>query len=188
MDATNPYQAPRNAPLPPQKTPRRLPVAKVLFSFKGRIPRSTYLIWSFPSNALIGQLLAKLFSLQPASPVAPRSSALPAAPIEDAPIDPAVFTALWILLAYFPLLWIRLALLAKRWHDKDRSANWLILAFIPLIGDVINFIECGCQRGTRGPNQYGPDPLQEDEEILPKQGVPAGKPQAQPPVRRPPQK
>ncbi|QJE94476.1 DUF805 domain-containing protein [Luteolibacter luteus] len=188
MTETDPYQPPKAQPLLPRKPPRRLAVGKVLFSFKGRIPRSTYLIWSFPSNALIGYLLEKLVSLERTVPVAPRNSALPAAPVPDEiPLDPAMITALWLLLAYVPLLWIRLALLAKRWHDKDRSANWLILAFIPLIGDVINFIECGCQRGTRGPNQYGPDSLGEDEneKSLPKEGVPAGKPITRPPLRRP---
>lgn len=184
MDHANPYRPPQAEPDAPQRRSSRLPLPKVLFSFRGRIPRSTYLIWSFPSNALIGYLLEKLFSLQPTQSIASGDSALPPAPIPEAPLDPAIVTAIWVFIAYLPLLWIRLALLAKRWHDKDRSANWLILAFIPLIGDVINFIECGLQKGTPGPNQYGPDPLERGDK-LPKDGVPAGKPLDRPPVKRP---
>jgi uncharacterized membrane protein YhaH (DUF805 family) len=79
-----------------------------------------------------------------------------------------------------------LAVGAKRLHDRDRSAWWLLLFFgapwllviiagtafvlgvwltieicglaLFLIG-VWAFIEFGCLPGTTGPNAYGPDPL-----------------------------
>jgi uncharacterized membrane protein YhaH (DUF805 family) len=29
---------------------------------------------------------------------------------------------------------------------------------IPLVGAIWTFVECGCLRGTVGPNNYGEDP------------------------------
>lgn len=80
-----------------------------------------------------------------------------------------------------------LAVAAKRLHDRDKSAWWLLLfyllpgvlavtgagvgmateswlAFALLVAvalaiSIWAFIELGCLRGTVGPNQYGPDPL-----------------------------
>lgn len=51
-----------------------------------------------------------------------------------------------------------LAVGARRLHDIDRSAWWLLIAFIPVIG-VIVLIVFACTRGTDGPNRFGPDPL-----------------------------
>ena len=71
---------------------------------------------------------------------------------------------------------------AKRLHDRDKSAWWLVLFYVgPGIASAIGnemenmglvlhvvgfaitvwaFVELGCLRGTVGPNQYGPDPLE----------------------------
>ena len=66
-----------------------------------------------------------------------------------------------ILLVLFQLavLWSALAIQVKRWHDRDKSAWWLLMNLVPVIGALWVFIECGCLRGTEGQNQYGPDPL-----------------------------
>ncbi|HEX3809931.1 MAG TPA: DUF805 domain-containing protein [Rhizomicrobium sp.] len=45
----------------------------------------------------------------------------------------------------------------RRMHDIDRSAWWLLLAFIPLIGAII-LIYWFAQPGTAGSNQFGSDP------------------------------
>ena len=45
-----------------------------------------------------------------------------------------------------------------RLHDQDRSAAWLLLALIPLLGWVALLVLCGAVEGTRGPNKYGPPP------------------------------
>lgn len=47
----------------------------------------------------------------------------------------------------------------RRLHDTDRSAWWLLLIIIPVVGWII-IIVFNCQRGTQGENRYGPDPLQ----------------------------
>jgi uncharacterized membrane protein YhaH (DUF805 family) len=57
------------------------------------------------------------------------------------------------------LLWPLLAIEAKRWHDRDKSAWWLLINLIPIIGPIWALVECGFLRGTTGLNRYGPDPL-----------------------------
>jgi uncharacterized membrane protein YhaH (DUF805 family) len=87
-----------------------------------------------------------------------------------------------LVIIYIPLIWIGLAIGAKRLHDRDKSAWWLLLFYLaPSVlsgaanhaGDVgfsilylasfaitvWAFVELGCLRGTVGPNRFGPDPL-----------------------------
>ena len=94
----------------------------------------------------------------------------------------AALTVVILLLLYIPLIWIGLAIGAKRLHDRDKSAWWLLVFYVLpgilsslgnqmddlgfLILHVVSFaitvwafVELGCLRGTLGPNQYGPDPL-----------------------------
>ncbi|MDB6117012.1 MAG: hypothetical protein JWO08_793 [Verrucomicrobiaceae bacterium] len=47
----------------------------------------------------------------------------------------------------------------KRWHDLDKSGWWVLFNFLPFIGGIITFINCGCLKGTKGPNRFGDDPL-----------------------------
>jgi uncharacterized membrane protein YhaH (DUF805 family) len=83
--------------------------------------------------------------------------------------------------AVFGTLWVGLAVGAKRLHDRDKSAWWLLLFFVApaslhaagrhaaaggrvlsLMGTAIAlwaFLELGFLRGTVGPNRYGPDPM-----------------------------
>jgi uncharacterized membrane protein YhaH (DUF805 family) len=55
-----------------------------------------------------------------------------------------------------------LAGVVKRLHDRDRSGWFYLIAIIPLIGVIWLIVELGCLRGTRGPNRFGDDPLQDD--------------------------
>src|SRR5262245_11313279 len=59
------------------------------------------------------------------------------------------------------LLWPALAVQAKRWHDRDMSGWWVLINFIPVIGQLIALVENGFLSGTKGENHYGPDPLLE---------------------------
>ena len=52
-----------------------------------------------------------------------------------------------------------LAVSVRRLHDRDKSGWFLLLIFIPLVGAIILLIWY-CQRGTIGPNRFGPDPLE----------------------------
>ena len=50
-----------------------------------------------------------------------------------------------------------LAVGARRLHDTDRSAWWLLLPFIPLIGFVVLLVFMVLP-GTTGSNRFGSDP------------------------------
>jgi len=58
------------------------------------------------------------------------------------------------------LLWPALAVSIKRWHDRDKSGWWVLIALIPIIGPIWALVETGFLSGTPGPNRYGPDPLE----------------------------
>ncbi len=64
-------------------------------------------------------------------------------------------SAAWQLLTIWPIL----AISAKRWHDRDKSAWWILIGLVPLIGQIWSFVEAGCLKGTDGPNRFGADPL-----------------------------
>ncbi len=57
------------------------------------------------------------------------------------------------------VIWPALAISVKRWHDRDKSGWWILIGFVPLIGGLWALIETGFLEGTKGDNQYGPDPL-----------------------------
>ena len=63
------------------------------------------------------------------------------------------------LIGALALLLPSLSLAFRRLHDRDKSAWWLLLSFIPLIGGIILFVWMYCLRGTVGDNRFGPDPL-----------------------------
>jgi len=56
------------------------------------------------------------------------------------------------------IAWPAVAVSAKRWHDRDKSAWWVLIALIPLIGQIWALVDNGFLRGTRGPNRFGPEP------------------------------
>jgi uncharacterized membrane protein YhaH (DUF805 family) len=55
--------------------------------------------------------------------------------------------------------WAALALAVKRWHDRNKSGWWVLIALVPVVGGLWYLIECGFLAGTSGPNKYGADPL-----------------------------
>lgn len=59
-----------------------------------------------------------------------------------------------------------LAVGVKRWHDRNKSAWWILIALIPYIGGIWILIECGCLRGTLGPNRFGGDPIEEKPDVI----------------------
>ena len=54
-----------------------------------------------------------------------------------------------------------LAVSFRRLHDTDRSAWWLLIGFVPIVGAVVLLIFM-LLKGTEGPNRYGPDPKAEE--------------------------
>ncbi len=55
-------------------------------------------------------------------------------------------------------VWTYAAVNAKRWKDRNKSGWMALIILIPLVGFLWVLIECGMLEGTRGPNEYGPDP------------------------------
>ena len=53
-----------------------------------------------------------------------------------------------------------IAVQVRRFHDQDKSGWFVLLGFIPLVGGLIVLVFM-CLEGTRGENQYGPDPKAE---------------------------
>lgn len=47
-----------------------------------------------------------------------------------------------------------LAIAVRRLHDVDKSGWWLLISFIPLVGQIVLLIFF-IQKGTAGPNRFG---------------------------------
>jgi uncharacterized membrane protein YhaH (DUF805 family) len=142
-------------------------LTQLLFSVQGRLNRQPYWLIGIAITVVITLVL--IFA------------------IANAVIEHDVSGTIFLLLTIFgvlciPLIWIGFAIGAKRLHDRDKSAWWLLVFYIlPSILSQIayqmgimaglvfslasfaitvwGFVELGCLRGTRGPNRYGADPL-----------------------------
>ena len=103
----------------------------MVFSFNGRIGRSTYWMILIPLF-MVGVTLNVLAIVE------------------------SELAGLWLLLSV-PVVWIACTTYVKRWHDLNRSA-WLILTlFIPIV-NLFVVVYLGLAPGTPGPNGYGRDP------------------------------
>ncbi len=108
-----------------------------LFSMKGRINRKPF--WVFNLFVFLGGLVLGIFTEVSAD-------------INNI-TKPQLMFMVWI-------FWPSVAIQAKRWHDRDKSALWIFINFIPLVGPVWAIIENGFLPGTTGENSFGPDPLE----------------------------
>ena len=111
--------------------------------FDGRIPRSTY--WACVVGMFI--LWVAIFLLVSALAILTSSVFLPT----------SLFYIGIVLLIYFVLV-----VSIKRCHDRNKSAWWVLMSFIPLVGPIWAFVELGCLAGTNGENRYGDDPRRQD--------------------------
>ena len=117
-------------------------------SFDGRINRAKFwagviILWLV--SIIINLAIAEVFVAQ----------------YDPLQVFPTMAPLAWIvwLLAAAAIAYMSLAVFAKRWHDRDKSGWWSLIAFVPFIGAIWILVECGCLPGTEGPNRYGPDPL-----------------------------
>lgn len=67
--------------------------------------------------------------------------------------DKALLTTLYGIFIFLPW-W---AVQFRRLHDTDRSAWWLLLLIIPVLGWLV-ILAFNCQAGTSANNRYGPSP------------------------------
>jgi uncharacterized membrane protein YhaH (DUF805 family) len=63
------------------------------------------------------------------------------------------------LVLYPPLLWMLAVLCVQRLHDRGRSAAWLLILLIPIVGPLWLIVELAFRAGTPDENPYGRDPL-----------------------------
>ncbi|WP_018969142.1 DUF805 domain-containing protein [Rubritalea marina] len=134
----NPYTAPATDTQLPAESAAKLTPNEILFGFKGRISRSSY--WAYSIVTMLA-----FYAIVFVTSLVFGSESLAASIIA--------------LVCYLPVLWITIAIQAKRWHDRDKSAWWVLIAFVPVVGALWAFIENGCLKGTDGPNNFGQDPL-----------------------------
>ena len=120
----------------------------LLFSFQGRINRAKF--WLV--HVAMWVVVAIVFSVILGSAA---MSSDPQAALQSV----GVVGGLVLLVVYILALWIGLAIAAKRWHDRDKSAWCILIVFVPVVGPFWYLIECGFLRGTTGANKYGSDPL-----------------------------
>ena len=113
----------------------------LLFSFEGRVGRGAYWGLVVVSVVLFGGLGA--FSVM---------SAL------NSP-DPAAAgggVSIAMMIASLLFLWPALAIQAKRWHDVDKSAWWILINLVPAVGGLVALVFNGFIAGTPGTNRFGP--------------------------------
>jgi uncharacterized membrane protein YhaH (DUF805 family) len=120
----------------------------LLFSFQGRINRAKFWLVHVLMWIVLAIVFAAIFG-----------SAAMAEDPQVALQSVGVVGGIVFLVVYVLAIWIGLAIAAKRWHDRNKSAWWILIAFVPVIGGLWYLIECGFLRGTTGPNKFGPDPL-----------------------------
>lgn len=113
--------------------------------FNGRARRSEY--WLFALFMVIVQLLARILTWFVGGDLEHDPFGSPAAAI--------------VVLAYVGFcLYVLIPGLAvgfRRLHDTGRSAWWLLLGLIPILGQLVLLIFLVLD-GTPGPNQFGDDP------------------------------
>jgi phosphonate transport system substrate-binding protein len=51
-----------------------------------------------------------------------------------------------------------LAVWVRRLHDTNRNGWWILIGFVPLVGNVVMLVFL-CSKGTDGTNDYGPAPI-----------------------------
>ena len=106
----------------------------LLLSFEGRVGRQTYWM-SYLAFIVIAMVLGFVSALLGQA------------------------GAILLMLFLVAIIWPALAIQAKRWHDRDKSAWWILIGLIPVIGPLWALVENGFLRGTEGNNRFGADPL-----------------------------
>ena len=130
--------------------------SSLLFSFTGRLNRASYWL------ATIGLLVVATVIVVIAFTIAGRSAV----------------TIMVVGLVFLLLIWVVLALITKRLHDRNKSGSWVLLFYFapPILhaighltgstGFILGLVslgisiwatvELGFLRGTAGPNSFGP--------------------------------
>ena len=71
----------------------------------------------------------------------------------DPTLGMGIATAILVLVFVIPAL----AVSFRRLHDTDRSAWWLLIGLVPLVGGIVLLVFF-CLDGSAGENRFGQDP------------------------------
>lgn len=105
------------------------PLTSELFSWQGRYARDRF--WVVYISSVVAASLASLLMFSP------------------------VLVTVYLL----GLSWVFFGSIVKRFHDRDKSAWWLLIGFVPFLGTIWIFVECGLLEGSKGVNSYGANAL-----------------------------
>ena len=111
----------------------------LLFSFSGRLSRTTYRYCRIIANLLF------LFTLYGVMSVMMRNKG---------DLGVVATLGLFSLCLSWLWMWTTLAMQVKRRHDMDKSWPWLFTGFIPIIGPLWVLIETCWIDGTSGYNRF----------------------------------
>jgi len=120
----------------------------LLFSFEGRLNRAKWWLINIGMSVVYGIVVGAIVG----------DAAMSSNP-EAALSSVGTIGGLVLLVLGIAMFWMGLAVAAKRWHDRGKSAWWILIALVPVIGGLWYLIECGFLRGTAGANRFGADPL-----------------------------
>ena len=115
----------------------------LLFSFEGRVGRGPY--WAFFVVALV--VFGGLTGLSVMSMLNGGDSA-----------NASGTASMPMVIATLLMIWPALAIQAKRWHDVDKSAWWILIGLVPVVGGLIALVFNGFIAGTPAANRFGPAP------------------------------
>ncbi len=76
----------------------------------------------------------------------------------EGPSSAGGMASLPMMIAMLAMIWPALAIQAKRWHDVDKSAWWILIGLVPVVGGLIALVFNGFMAGTPGSNRFGPPP------------------------------
>jgi uncharacterized membrane protein YhaH (DUF805 family) len=105
----------------------------IFFGLRGRVPRRTWWLYGVLAPTGLGVLVTVLMRVVGFGPAQTEET------------------------VNLLVMWPMVAVSAKRWHDRNRSAWWVLVWLLPVVGWLWAVIDNGLLRGTRGPNRYGDD-------------------------------
>ena len=111
-----------------------MPPRDLLFGLRGRIGRQSWWLWGVAMPLGMAFYFTVLLRVVG---VAPRYT--------DVLVNAVLF-------------WPAIAVSVKRWHDRDKSGWWVLVALVPLVGWIWALVHNGLLRGDPGANRFGPPP------------------------------